>query len=83
MAGLVLSALPPLGSPTILAYYSWEGCEDISYCTIVTQTDVKLSETLTDPNVQNLAYAVRAYVNPGKLGFYMDVLERYETKYAK
>lgn len=42
--------------------------------------DSKLSETLADEKSQNLAYALRAYLNPGKLGFYMEVLGEGKAK---
>jgi hypothetical protein len=42
------------------------------------QSDHKLSTTLGDQSLQNLAYAMRVYLNPGKLGFYSKVLEQYK-----
>jgi hypothetical protein len=39
--------------------------------------DNKLSTTLNNHDVQNLAYAVRVYLDPGKLGFYDRVLETF------
>jgi aminoglycoside phosphotransferase (APT) family kinase protein len=42
--------------------------------------DDKLSATLNDQNFQNLAYAMRVYLGPGKLGFYHRVIEPFEMK---
>jgi hypothetical protein len=42
------------------------------------QMDHKLSTTLRNQNSQNMAYAIRVYLNPGKLGFYHKVLESFE-----
>ncbi|KAL2169452.1 hypothetical protein VTG60DRAFT_5996 [Thermothelomyces hinnuleus] len=43
-------------------------------------TDSKLSETLADQRAQNLAYALRVYRNPGKLGFYTKIFQKEEPK---
>jgi hypothetical protein len=42
--------------------------------------DDKLSATLNDQNFQNLAYAMRVYLDLGKLGFYHRVIEPFEMK---
>ncbi|KFY76729.1 hypothetical protein V499_03696 [Pseudogymnoascus sp. VKM F-103] len=47
------------------------------------QIDNMLSTTLNNHDVQNLAYAVRVYLDPGKLGFYDKVLETFESKHVR
>lgn len=47
------------------------------------QMDNMLSTSLDHHGVQNLAYAVRVYLDPGKLGFYDRVLETFESEYAR
>jgi hypothetical protein len=42
--------------------------------------DDKLSATLNDQDFQNLAYAMRVYLDLGKLGFYDRVIEPFEIK---
>ncbi|TQN67095.1 hypothetical protein CSHISOI_08343 [Colletotrichum shisoi] len=42
--------------------------------------DSMLSSTLVDEKVQSLAYAVRVYLDPGKLGFYDVVLTEYTQR---
>ncbi|PVH69779.1 hypothetical protein DL98DRAFT_438310, partial [Cadophora sp. DSE1049] len=42
------------------------------------QIDDKLSATLNNQNFQNLAYTMRVYLDPGKLGFYLRVIEPFE-----
>ncbi|ELR06926.1 hypothetical protein GMDG_02296 [Pseudogymnoascus destructans 20631-21] len=44
------------------------------------QIDNMLSTTLDNHDVQNLAYAVKVYLDPGKLGFYDKVLEPFESE---
>lgn len=36
--------------------------------------DQKLSTVLLNPAIQGLAYAMKVYLDPGKLGFYCTVL---------
>ncbi|KFY66895.1 hypothetical protein V496_01880 [Pseudogymnoascus sp. VKM F-4515 (FW-2607)] len=47
------------------------------------QIDNMLSASLDNHDVQNLAYALRVYLDPGKLGFYDKVLESFESKYVR
>ncbi|GES58310.1 phosphotransferase enzyme family [Aspergillus terreus] len=41
--------------------------------------DRKLSTTLLDSNIQGLAYAIKVYRDPGKLGFYCKILTPFNT----
>ncbi|KAL2838630.1 hypothetical protein BJY01DRAFT_257975 [Aspergillus pseudoustus] len=43
------------------------------------KTDHSLSTTLLDPAVQGLAYAIKVYLDPGKMGFYCNVLEPFAS----
>jgi hypothetical protein len=43
------------------------------------QIDNKLLTTLDNYGPQNLAYAVRVYLDPRKLGFYDKFLETFES----
>lgn len=47
------------------------------YLQMVARADTKLSQTLGSRKAQNLAYALRAYLNPGKLAFYTEVLDEF------
>ena len=42
-------------------------------------TDRKLSGILLNPDVQALAYAIKVYLDPGKMGFYCEVLEPFDS----
>jgi hypothetical protein len=44
------------------------------------QIDNMLSTTLDNHDVQHLAYAMRVYLDPGKLGFYDQVVEPFESE---
>jgi hypothetical protein len=41
------------------------------------QVDHRLSTTLNNTSFQSVAYAIRVYLDPGKLGFYHKVLESF------
>lgn len=41
--------------------------------------DQKLSEVLRNPDVQDLAYAIKVYRDPGKLGFYCETLKPFDA----
>lgn len=43
-------------------------------------SDDMLSRTLANQNGQNLAYEMRAYLEPGKLGFYHRVIEAFDSQ---
>jgi hypothetical protein len=60
-----------------------EYVEKVDSAEVSKQIDNKLSVTLDNHDVQNLAYAVRVYIDPGKLGLYDKVLETFESKYVR
>lgn len=41
--------------------------------------DQKLSNVLRNPDIQGLAYAVKVYHDPGKMGFYCETLKPFDT----
>ncbi|CZT01770.1 uncharacterized protein RCO7_01963 [Rhynchosporium graminicola] len=49
---------------------------------IIEGIDDRLSATLNDQTLQNLAYAMRVYSEIGKLGFYHKVMEPFEKKHV-
>ncbi|XMA14002.1 hypothetical protein WAI453_006793 [Rhynchosporium graminicola] len=49
---------------------------------IIEGIDDRLSATLNDQTLQNLAYAMRVYSDIGKLGFYHKVMEPFEKKHV-
>jgi hypothetical protein len=44
--------------------------------------DQRLSAVLSDPAAQGLAYALKVYLDPGKLGFYCKVLDVFSSSVA-
>ncbi|KFY68165.1 hypothetical protein V498_10727 [Pseudogymnoascus sp. VKM F-4517 (FW-2822)] len=60
-----------------------EYVDKVASAEVSKQIDNKLSTILDNQDVQNLAYAVRVYHDPGKLGFYDKVLEIFGTKYVR
>jgi len=57
-----------------------EYVEKVAKFEVSEQMDDKLSTTLNNSDFQNLAYAMRVYLDPGKLGFYHKVLEPFDTE---
>jgi hypothetical protein len=43
------------------------------------KTDQRLSTILLNPCVQGLAYAMKVYLDPGKMGLYCKVLEPFTS----
>lgn len=60
-----------------------EYVEKVASSEVSKQIDNKLSTTLDNHGPQNLAYAVRVYLDHGKLGFYDKVLETFESNYVR
>jgi hypothetical protein len=44
--------------------------------------DQRLSAVLSDPAAQGLAYALKVYLDPGKLGLYCNVLDVFSSSVA-
>jgi Phosphotransferase enzyme family len=57
-----------------------EYVEKVAKFEVSEQMDDKLSTTLNNSDFQNLAYAMRVYLDPGKLGFYHKVLEPFDRE---
>jgi hypothetical protein len=57
-----------------------EYAERVARFEVSEQMDDKLSTTLDNCDFRNLAYAMRVYLDPGKLGLYHKVLEPFEWK---
>jgi hypothetical protein len=80
---LFITRLPAMHNLNPTDEKSTERCE---YINIVEQrerdlgADQTLSKILRDSDVQSLAYGIKVYHDPGKLGFYCEILRPFDTE---